>query len=301
MLSYKSGILQSLEVKRYSNFSFAENTTYRLGGNAKFAYYPKNIPQAIKAAEECRSCGDETFIIGNGSNVLASDSGFGGAVISTKKLSGIVRLDNNRLFCLAGTPISKLLNYCKSHGLSGVEYLIKIPATVGGAAYMNAGAAGRYFGENIKKVLIYTDKKVYFNKNQCNFTYKHSTMRDINCLILAVVLQLEVKPVAEIEANLNYYSSLRKHLPKGRSCGCVFKNGDNYFAGELIEKAGLKGIRCGNAIVSFEHSNFIINEGDSSNDVKKLIELVKYMVKLKFKVGLEEEVVYIGDFNETYR
>lgn len=301
MLLYKSGIAQSLNIKPYSKFSFADNTTYRLGGNAKYAYFPKNIPQAIKAVEKCRSDGNKTFVIGNGSNVLASDSGFAGAVISTKLLSGIVRLDNNRLFCLAGTPISKLLNYCKRHGLGGVEYLTKIPATVGGAAYMNAGAAGRYIGESIEKVLVYTDKKVYFNKNQCNYTYKHSTMRDINCLILAVVLQLVVKPVVEIESNLNYYSSLRKRLPKGRSCGCVFRNGEGYFAGELIEKAGLKGIRCGNAVVSCAHSNFIISEGNCANDVKKLIELVKYMVKLKFKVDLEEEVVYIGDFNETYR
>ncbi|MGN1104853.1 MAG: UDP-N-acetylmuramate dehydrogenase, partial [Candidatus Coproplasma sp.] len=205
-----------------------------------------------------------------------------------------------RVFCLAGTPISTLLKYCKKHGLSGVEYLTKIPATVGGAAYMNAGAAGKYIGGNIRKVLVYTDKKVYFNNNQCNFSYKHSTMRDINCIILAVELQLEQKSVDEIEDKLSYYSGLRSHLPKGRSCGCVFKNGEGYYAGELIERAGFKGVRCGGAVVSREHANFIINEGNCADDVKRLIELVKYVVLLKFGIELHEEVVYIGDFDETY-
>lgn len=301
MLLYKGGLSASLKVNPTENFTFANNTTYRLGGKAKLSYFPQNISQAIASFKYCREAGYKTFIIGNGSNVLASDSGFDGVVISTKKLCGIVRLKNNRLFCLAGTPVSKLLNYCKSYGLSGVEYLTKIPATVGGAAYMNAGAAGRYVGASIEKVLVYTDKKVYLNKYQCNFMYKHSTMRDINCLILAVVLKLQPKPVEEIEANLKYYSSLREHLPRGRSCGCVFKNCDNHFAGELIEKAGLKGIRCGNAVVSAEHANFIISNGGSANDVKQLIALVKHVVMLKFGVELKEEVVYIGDFDETYR
>lgn len=301
MLSYKRGLEDSLELKPTNCFTFESNTTYKLGGKANISYFPQNICQAVNAFKLCKELGYNTLILGKGSNVLASDSGFDGAVISTKRLSGIIRLKNNRLFCLAGTPVSTLLNYCKKQGLSGVEYLTKIPATIGGAAYMNAGAAGKYIGEKISKVLLYTDKKVYFNNTQCNFTYKHSTMRDIKCLILAVVLQLESKPVEEVNRNLEHFLSLRQHLPKGRSCGCVFKNGGGYFAGELIEKAGLKGIRCGSAVVSPQHANFIISEGTSANDVKQLIELVKYFVMLKFGVELEEEVVYIGDFNETYR
>lgn len=301
MLLYRGGLSASLKVKPFNGFTFANNTTYKLGGKAKLCFFPQNICQAETALKLCKGAGYNTFIIGNGSNVLASDLGFEGAVISTKKLSGIISLKNNRLFCLAGTPISRLLNYCKIYGLSGVEYLVNIPATVGGAAYMNAGAAGKYICNNIQKVLVYTDKKVYFNNKQCNFTYKHSTMRDINCLILAVLLQLEAKSTNEVEANLKHFSSLRCHLPKGRSCGCVFKNGADYSAGQLIEKAGLKGIRCGNAVVSPQHANFIMSEGSSANDVKRLIELVKYVVMLKFGVELEEEVVYIGDFDETYR
>ncbi|MGN0824034.1 MAG: UDP-N-acetylmuramate dehydrogenase [Candidatus Coproplasma sp.] len=296
MLLYKKGLSSSLKLKEQTNFCFADNTTYKLGGNAKVAYFPQNICQAINAFEECKDKGLKTFVIGNGSNVLASDKGFDGAVISTKYLRGIIRLKNNRLFCLAGTPISALLNYCKRHCLGGVEYLVKIPATVGGAAYMNAGAAGKYVGNSVEKVLVYTDKKRYFNQNQCNFAYKHSTMRNINCLILAVVLKLEPKPTKQIDESLRYYSSLRQHLPKGRSCGCVFKNGEGYSAGELIDKAGMKGIKCGSAVVSNTHANFILLKGNCASDVKELIELVKYVVKLKFGVQLIEEVVYIGEF-----
>ena len=123
MLLYKGGLNASLNVKPSNGFTFANNTTYKLGGKADLSYFPLNICQAEKAFKHCKEAGYKTFIIGNGSNVLASDKGFDGAVISTKKLSGIIRLKNNKLFCLAGTSISRLLNYCKIHGLSGVKSL----------------------------------------------------------------------------------------------------------------------------------------------------------------------------------
>lgn len=290
-----------LNLSAFTDFCFAQNTTYRLGGRARIAYYPKNIYQAVAAFNYCKNNGLKTFIIGNGSNVLASDKEFDGAVISTKYLKGIIRLRNDRLFCLAGTTVPQLLNYCKTHGVGGVEYLTKIPASIGGAAYMNAGAAGKYLGGDIEKVLIYDGKKRYLWQKDCNFTYKHSTMRDINCIILAVVVKLKANSNSKIADEIEHYSGLRKRLPKGRSCGCVFKNPPDGFAGQLIENAGLKGIRYGSAVVSREHANFIISEGQSASDVKELISLVKYVVMLKFGVELDEEVVYIGDFNETYR
>ncbi len=301
MLLYYRGVDNSLKLVGSNNFCFSHNTTYRLGGKAKIAFFPRNIPQAQAAFDYCNNNNLKFFILGNGSNVLASDDGFDGAVICTKKLKGIIRLSENRLFCLAGTTVAQLLNYCKNHSIGGVEYLAKIPATVGGAAFMNAGAAGKFIGTDAEKVLIYDGKKRYLSQNDCNFTYKHSTMRDINSIILAVVLKLSPMDSREIADNVSHFSGLRQNLPKGRSCGCVFKNPAGYSAGLLIDKAGLKGIRCGTAVVSCRHANFIISEGGSAEDVKLLINLVKHFVKLKFGVELCEEVVYIGDFNETYR
>lgn len=263
------------------------------------AYYPQNIPQAMSAFNTAIKNGVKPFVIGNGSNVLAANGIYDGVVISTKKLSGIIRLNDNELFCLSGTMISDLLKYCVKNGLCGLEYLAKIPATVGGAAYMNAGAGGYFVGESIARVMIFDGKKLILPHNDCNFTYKHSTMRDMNCVILGVTFKVVRSSPQFVKERISYYSKLRAKLPTGRSCGCVFKNPNGYFAGELIERAGLKSLTFGCAKVSLEHANFIVCQGNNSNDVKRLISIVKRIVLEKFGVELFEEVVYIGDFNET--
>lgn len=301
MLLYKGGIESCLKAKIYTDFCFSKNTTYKLGGKAKIAYFPTNIPQAIQSFTDCKNKGISSFVIGNGSNVLAASSGYDGAVISTKKLSGIIKLSEDRIFCLAGTTVSCLLNYCKNKGLGGAEYLAGIPATVGGLVFMNGGACGHYICENVEKVYIFDGKKYFLTKNQCNFTYKQSTMRNIKCLILGVVLKLNRTRPQIVEENIWQCLSNRSRLALGRSCGCVFKNSPEYFAGELIDKCGLKGVRLGGAYVSEKHANFILSDGDNSSDVFRLISIVKKVVYNKFAVKLCEEVVYIGDFNETDR
>lgn len=299
MLLYKGGLNSCLKVKSCNDFCFSENTTYKLGGVAKIAYRPANITQAIAAFLNCQNNGMESFVIGNGSNVLAANGIYDGAVISTKKLSGIIRLGEDRLFCLAGTTVSVLLNYCKNKGLSGIEYLSGIPATIGGLVFMNGGACGHYICENVEKVYLFDNKKHFLTKKQCNFAYKQSTMRNIKCIILGIVIKLNRANSCFVEENMKRYLSFRKGLPVGRSCGCVFKNSSEYFAGELIDKCGLKGTRFGGAYISDKHANFILTNGDNPNDVFRLISIVKKVVYNKFAVKLYEEVVYIGDFNET--
>lgn len=299
MLLYYSGLKNCLTVRPKDGYSFADNTTYGLGGKAYAAYRPQNLVQARAAYDSCVRQDRELFIIGNGSNVLASDGCYSGNVIDTKRLSGIIGLDGGRLFCLAGTKISALLKYCRRKNLGGLEYLYGIPATVGGAAFMNAGAAGRSIGDDIVKVLIYDGKKSYLSHSACEFSYRHSTMRDIKCLICAVVLRVKPSSLYEIDSETDFFRRRREHLPKGRSCGCVFKNPQGQSAGALIEAAGLKGLTAGSAFVSPAHADFIVNRGHSARDVRILIETVKRAVKEKFGVLLDEEVVYIGDFNGT--
>ncbi|MDE7379507.1 MAG: UDP-N-acetylmuramate dehydrogenase [Clostridia bacterium] len=299
MLLYKSGLknlISAQKVKTVSPFEFAKNTTYGLGGNAPVAYYPKTPWQAKMVFDELSARGERFTVIGNGSNLLVSDSGFSGAVISTRKLSGIVRLSNNRLLCLAGTKISDLLLYCRVRGLGGLEYLYGIPATVGGAAFMNAGVNGATIGNNIISVNVYNGKSLILSNENCNFGYRHSTMRDINALILSVIVKVDNVSAEEIDRRIDYYKTRRKHLPRGKSCGCVFKNPEGHSGGQLIDAAGFKGLRYGGAVVSNSHANFIINDGGSAQDVKELIYTVKRGVFDKFGILLEEEVVYIGDF-----
>ncbi len=301
MLLYKSGLKNCLnepKIAIVSPFKFSENTTYGLGGNAIAAYLPKTIYEAKTAFDRLTLNAIPFEILGKGSNVLVSDSGISGAVISTKNLRGIVRLDKNRLLCLAGTGTGELLAYCKKRSLGGLEYLYGIPASLGGAVYMNAGVSGVAIGDNVECVRIYDGKSHVLTREMCNFAYRHSTMRDIKALILSIIVNVYDSSVEEIEERISFYKQRRNHLPKGKSCGCVFKNPEGASAGYLIEKAGLKGFKVGGVYVSDKHASFIINDGGSAGDVRALIDIVKNKVSEKFGILLDEEVVYIGDFND---
>lgn len=286
-------------ISKGSDFIFAKNTTYGLGGAAEIAYYPENLQEACALTEFLLKTNKEFCVIGGGSDILASDSGYEGAVISTKKLDKI-RYSNGYLYCQSGVKVSKLLSFCKERGLSGLEYLAGIPATVGGLAFMNAGISCRHIEQDIVSVYIFDGKLRKLSNVDCKFSNKHSTMRDIKCLILSMKLKIEQKSSEIVKQNIDYYLSRRSALPKGRSCGCIFKNPDNVTsAGKIIEMCGLKGYKFGCARVSCGHANFIINNGCSSSDIYSLIKYVKSEVYKKTRIALEEEVVYIGKFNDS--
>ena len=285
-----------VDVKKINNFSFAKNTTYACGGNADIAYFPNSISQATAVYDYLTESGGDFVILGNGSNVLASDNDFKGAVLCTKNLRGISRIDRNKIFCHAGTKVSELMSFCVEQGLSGLEFLAGIPATVGGLALMNGGAGGIYIANNIVNVSLYNGSICNFSNKKCNFAYKYSIMRDIKALILGVELKVFPQDGEKVRANISSYLSHRRFHPKGASCGCVFKNIGNLSAGKLIDDCGLKGLRCGGAYVSDIHANFLINDGGHAYDIYKLITIVKEKVFELTGMKLEEEVVYIGDF-----
>ncbi|MDE6597281.1 MAG: UDP-N-acetylmuramate dehydrogenase [Clostridia bacterium] len=281
------------------NFSFAKNTTYGCGGCAKIAYFPTDINQAIFVYDYLVKENIKFVTLGNGSDVLASDGGFDGAVISTKNLKGIVPISENSLFCFAGTTVSELLKYCVLNGCGGLEYLAGIPASVGGLLYMNGGAFNKHIGDNTLSVKFYDGNLHDLSNKKCKFGHKYSTMQDINSLIIGAELIFEPKTGDRVKKDIDLILTARGSQPKGKSCGCVFKNYGEISAGKIIDEAGLKGLSNGGAKVSEEHANFIINCGNKSADVYKLIKEVKRRVYDSFGVCLEEEVVYIGDFNDT--
>lgn len=278
------------------NFKFSNNTTYRLGGGARRAYFPRNFVEARAAFDIAKQDGVTHFVLANGSNVLASDSGYSGDVICTRRLSAIVRVDEEHIFCLSGTSVGTILKYCVEHDLGGLEYLAGIPASIGGIVYMNGGAAGRYICSNVKSVRIYNGADVVLSAADCQFAYKHSTMQDMDCIILGVLLAVAREDRRETEQKISRVMQLRKNLPAGKSCGCVFKNPEGISAGKLIERCGLSGIGNGRVFVSPDHCNFIINNGGSAIEVKELIDIVKRTVFLKTSIMLEEEVICVGDF-----
>ena len=293
----KNDTIKIVETTQKSNdFCFANNTTYGSGGIAKYAYFPETVNQTV-AVFDYLNCENIRFIIlGNGSNILASDKFYDGAVLCTKNLKGVRRTGRDTVFCYSGTMISSLLKYCSDNGLSGLEYLAGIPATIGGIVFMNGGAGGSTICDNVDSVSLYDGKMQKISNKSCNFGHKYSIMRDINSVILGAELKLTPKSDKIVRENITYFLEKRSLQPKGKSCGCVFKNAGNVSAGKIIDEAGLKGLTIGTAKVSEEHANFIINTGKSSADVYALIKEVKKRVFEISGIILEEEVVYIGDF-----
>lgn len=289
-----------LGVEFVENFTFARNTTYGLGGGALGAYFPKSREEVELVVSALLNADRKFTVLGCGSNVLASDSGYDGVIISTRKLTEIRLTDGNFLYCGSGVTVAKLLKFCQNNGVGGLEYLAGIPATVGGLALMNGGVAKRHIGDDIEEVEFFDGKYRNFTQKQCHFANKHSTMRDIIGVICGVKIKIVPQPKEITQRKIAETLKDRAYLPKGKSCGCVFKNGEDYSAGKIIDGCGLKGLKVGLAEVSPAHANFIINRGSCAADVYKLIHIVKRAVFDMTGIDLVEEVVYIGDFNDTF-
>ena len=299
MQGENNGSLPSGVPVRY-NFNFAANTTYGCGGIAKAALYPRSEMEGALAFSRLLKSGKRFCVLGGGSNVLAQDGFYDGYVLSTsciKSLSARVSGEDVVLNVSCGVKVAEVLAFCLKEGYSGLEFLAGIPASMGGVLYMNAGAGGEYIESRVLSVRLSDGEKIrVLSREECDFTYKHSTMRDINCLILGAELALKHTSAKIVAANIKKRLSERGVLPRGKSCGCVFENYCGVSAGRLIEDAGLKGAHMGSAFISEKHANFIINEGKASSDVYALIQQAKREVYNKFGITLREEVCYIGDF-----
>lgn len=281
------------------NFDISAHTTYGLGSRAKIAFFPDTDEEAIGVFDYVKKNFERFFVLGNGSNILASNSMYDGAVICTARLSSKIYYNDGILNCQSGISVGQLMKFCLENGITGLEYLAGIPASIGGLALMNGGINSRHIGDDIESVSLYDGNLLNFDNKTCDFGYKHSTMRNIKALILNVKLHCGKSTRATVQKNIENVLKMRSFQPRGKSCGCVFKNYYGQSAGMIIEKAGLKGLTVGSAVVSPIHANFIINSGKSSDDVYKLINEVKRKVFEVFGIKLEEEVVYIGNFNET--
>ncbi len=284
-------------VIKEENFNFSKHTTYGLGGTAKVAYFPKTEEEAVAVYKYLKNNDERFIVLGKGSNLLVSDSDFDGSVICTSCLRGI-EFEGNSLKILSGTTVNQLLTFCIRNGITGFEYLAGIPASIGGLAIMNGGTSDRRISSNILSVVVFDGKIREISNKNCNFGNKHSTMSDIDAIILAIYAGFEREKPATVKKNINEFLEKRKHQPRGKSCGCVFKNPNGLSAGRLIDEAGLKGLKIGGAEVSREHANFIVNNGGSAREVYSLIKAVKKSVYEKTGINLEEEVIYIGEFNE---
>lgn len=291
MDSYLSA-LRANSTEYIQNVDLSQYCSYKTGGKAPLMVFPADEKQLAL----CRSFDCPFAVIGNATNVLFSDEGFQGIIINTSKLNKI-EFSGASVIAESGANLTHLLDLCELNCLGGLEFTDGIPATVGGAVCMNAGCFSKCVGDYVSYAV--TDKKVY-NNAECLFAYRGSVfLKNSNEVLVSVCFLLKPGESDIIEAKREKFKKLRKKAqPRGRTCGSVFVN-DGYFAGKIIDLAGLKGYSVGGARISEKHANFIIAEkGATSRDIKTLIDYVKKRVYETQGINLKEELRYIGNFND---
>ena len=278
----------------------AKHTTFGIGGPADCMVLPETREELSKLLKYAYQKKISAIFIGSGSNILVWDKGFDGIVISLKKsFKNLTIKRNSQIIVEAGVMLGTMVKQAMAAEIGGLESLIGVPGTVGGALIMNAGAFGseisKYF-EEAKTMTIEGDTKSY-KKGEIEFSYRHSTFPK-NEILLEATFQCKRGKPTEILKDRKVASDGRKsNQPlKFRSAGSIFKNpSDSLAAGYLIDKTGLKGTERGGAAISEKHANFIVNMGDATAaDVLYLIKLAKKYVAKKFHINLELEVKLIG-------
>ena len=283
------------------NESLKKHTTYGIGGPADLMIFPKSKQDLIKVIEIINENKLQLTILGSGSNVLVSDNGIRGAVISLKNSLKQIEVVDNILYAECGTMLGKIVKHAVKNDLIGLENLNGVPGTLGGALIMNAGAWGGEISENLIHVEVINSKSEIKKilKKDLNFSYRKSSFNK-NDILLSAKFSLKKADKDTIKENfIEAQSGRKKSQPLNkRSAGSLFKNPKDNSAGKLLDDAGLKGLSIGDAKISEKHANFFINDGDaSSRDMLMLIKKAHKAVKDKFNVNLSLEVKLMG-FNE---
>ncbi len=283
-----------------NSVNLSEVTTYRFGGLCKNFI---NIESEDELSDlENIIKGKENVILGKGSNVAFSDKEFYGNVL-TPKFEELTLSDNFEIKVGSSVFLPKLSRFFKDNSLSNGEFLIGIPGTVGGAIKMNAGAYGWEFSELLKDLKCFdleTFEIEILKKEELEFSYRKSKNLD-NKIILSATLTVEKGDKKIINKNLTDFNEKRKKSQPAAiyNAGSVFKNTSDYYAGELIDNAGLKGYEIDGVRVSEKHANFFVAEkGAKAVSLFNLVQYVKDKVSTKFGITLEEEIIFIGDFTK---
>jgi UDP-N-acetylmuramate dehydrogenase len=284
------------------NISLAPYTSARIGGHADVLVTVKSADQLAAVMQVIWSQSIRYFILGGGSNVLVSDNGVRGVVVLNRaKEVKFFNGDQPKVWCESGVVFSNLANRCASKGFSGLEWGATVPGTIGGAVYGNAGAfGGDTAGNLIWAELLTKNGREEYSVEQMGYGYRTSILKrgEVNAIVLSAALSLKNATKEEVSVKIEEFSRSRKaSQPPGASMGSMFKNPEDDFAGRLIEAAGLKGIRIGNAEISTLHGNFFINHGKTkASDIRALIDLTRKTVKEKCGVELEMEIELVGDW-----
>ena len=276
------------------DISLSTLTTYKTGGIAKLVIYPNNINNLKQLLKLIHKHNIKYFILGKGSNTLFSDNEFNGVIIKLDKLNNF-EIKETEIYVESGMILSKLVQASVKNELTGLEFAIGIPGTIGGAIYMNAGAYGNNISNIVKSVIV-LDEKLQIEEiplEKLKFDYRYSIFQaNKNLICVAANIKLEHGNHDEIASEIKENLLKRKNSQplEYPSAGSVFRNPEGNYAGKIIEELGLKGKNIGGAEISTKHANFIINKNNaSSSDILNLIKLVQKEVKDKYKIDLKLE------------
>ena len=281
--------------------SMAAATTFKVGGPADLLI---DLPNATAVSAVLAACHAEDIpylFIGNGSNLVVGDKGFRGAVLRLERSAQPTLLEDGRIFAPAGMSLQRLCLFARDHSLTGLEFAYGIPGAVGGAVYMNAGA---YDGE-MAQVVVSADcvsadgTPITLTADELNMTYRHTALMERDLIVTGATLQLQPGDYDTIWAKMKELMTRRhdKQPLEYPSAGSFFKRPEGYFAGKLIQDAGLKGFTVGGAQVSEKHAGFVINRGGATAaDLVELRDQVHDKVFAQFGVHLEPEVRFVGEF-----
>lgn len=289
--------LKKLNIEFLSEEPMKNHTSFRTGGNAELFAIPSSDDEIKAIMNICKEENVAYFVLGNGSNILVPDEGIRDRVVIYlgDNLSYINEKEDGTIVAGAGTKLIQLCRYAQNNSLSGLEFAYGIPGSVGGAAYMNAGA----YGGEMKDVLVKCNHinedgtEGSFVGDEMDLSYRHSAYSSGKKVITSVEIKLNKGDKDKIAEEMRDYLGRRKDKQplEYPSAGSVFKRPEGYFAGALIEQSGLKGKRIGGAMVSEKHAGFIINyDNATTTDVLELIDFCRETVKEKFGVTLEAEI-----------
>lgn len=282
-----------------TDFDIKKSTTMKIGGKIARFYTPETIDEFVQIMQK----EPKAFIAGNLSNVIVSSFGYDGAVISTKKLNKI-QVDGNKIIAGAGVRGTKLSKIALENDLSGMEFMIAFPGSIGGEVYMNAGAHGQEIASILKFAKIYSpqDGLLELPNKELEFGYRTSICHKKNYSVLEVEFELLSKSRDEIQLKIDENLSFRKSKQPDLTipnCGSTFKNPTGDSAGRLLDAVGVKGLKVGGMKVWENHANFIVNDGEATSlDALQLMFEMYKRVKEKFNIELKPEIIFLGGNNE---
>lgn len=286
-----------MQIEFKENYCIKKHTTFKIGGEVSKIWFPKNQQELVYLLKELKNY----ILLGNCSNILFSSKGYKGNVIMTNEMRHY-EINGNRVFADCGVKGPLLSQKTCEAGLSGFEFMIGFPGSIGGEISMNASCHGQCISDNLVRCCLFDKKKkeiVYKDKSEMCFEYRKSILQNNNYILLGAEFELKKESQSNIKALMERNLSTRRNIQPtlvNPNAGSVFKNPENDSAGRLLEKAGMKNFDSEKVRVWDKHANFIVNKGEAtSEDVLDLMFKMYTAVKDNFRIELEPEIIFIGD------